>query len=353
MKVLFICKKGTSYASQYSYGSSGLFNSTRFIVESLNKAGIDSKITEVVDNNDIDREVTSFGPDIVVIEALWVVPSKFDVLKKLHPNVKWCVHLHSNMPFLALEGIAMQWVAEYAKRGVILIANSKESYSALRSVLSSSQLAYLPNVYINVARRAKLAEYGGSIHVGCFGAIRPLKNQLLQAMAAIKFAKEQKKHLYFHVNGTRVETGGNPVLKNIQTLFDYTPSATLVVHGWFKPNDFIGFLQETIDIGMQVSLSETFNVVTADYVTAGIPIVVSKEVEWASWLCKASDNSIDSIASVMRKVYQVRWLCYWNQRLLRWYSERSQRDWIRFMLRLRAAGLRGQTAAGNQPPRSS
>lgn len=87
-RVLFICKKNNNYGFvSYSKKNSGLFNSTRFIVEALVARGIDAGIVEVTDNNDIDREVTQFKADIVVIEALWVVPEKFLVLQKLHTNV--------------------------------------------------------------------------------------------------------------------------------------------------------------------------------------------------------------------------------------------------------------------------
>src|ERR1700733_12166807 len=112
-KILFLCKINECYGfQQYSYSrkSSGLFNSTQFVSSALNAAGFNSKVVDVIDNNDIDREVSLFKPDIVVIEALWVVPSKFDVLKKLHPNVHWFVHLHSHIPFLSIEGIAIEWL---------------------------------------------------------------------------------------------------------------------------------------------------------------------------------------------------------------------------------------------------
>jgi hypothetical protein len=72
--------------------------------------GVDSTIIEVIDNNGIDREVTKYKPTHVIIEALWVIPSKFEILTKLHPNVKWIIRLHSEIPFLANEGIAMEWM---------------------------------------------------------------------------------------------------------------------------------------------------------------------------------------------------------------------------------------------------
>src|SRR5712671_1819959 len=117
-KVLFVCKKNEGSGGYSVMGKrSGLFNSTRFVAEALVEHGVDAKVVEVVDNNCIDREAFAFKPDIVIIEALWVVPSKFAVLRRLHPGVKWFVHLHSNAPFLALEGVAIEWITEYSRLG--------------------------------------------------------------------------------------------------------------------------------------------------------------------------------------------------------------------------------------------
>jgi hypothetical protein len=70
----------------------------------LQKSGIESKLSVCTDNNDIDREVNLYKPTHVIIEALWVVPTKFAVLTKLHPKVQWILRLHSEMPCMAGAG---------------------------------------------------------------------------------------------------------------------------------------------------------------------------------------------------------------------------------------------------------
>lgn len=330
---LFVCKQGVGSAGAGYPGqsrASGLYNSTRFIVEALEAHGKPARIVIVRDNNDIDREVALARPRNVIVEALWVVPEKFDVLRALHPGVSWFVHLHSHVPFLAQEGIALEWLAGYRARGVGVIVNSQQAFDALR-VFVESDLVFLPNVYLGKGRKAVLPGADGShISVGCFGAIRPLKNTLLQALAAIQFARERRMALQFHVNVTRVETGGDPVLKNLRALFA-TQERALIEHGWFEPSDFVDFLQANIDISLQVSLSETFNVVTADAVTAGVPIVVSDEVPWASDWSQASDDSVGDIVSKMHQAWQNRALVWWNQRGLRGYVNVAIRAWLGFV----------------------
>ena len=83
-KILFILKRREDFdpTKHTKEGmQTGLFNSATFVKDMLNESGIESKLFIARDNNDIDREVTAFRPTHVIIEALWVVPQKFDIPK--------------------------------------------------------------------------------------------------------------------------------------------------------------------------------------------------------------------------------------------------------------------------------
>ena len=85
-RALFICKHRTdSYSStyDYSYGSFGLMNSAIFIVNYLTSIHVQSKLSVVVDANSIDREVSLYSPTHVIIEALYVTPTKMEELLKI------------------------------------------------------------------------------------------------------------------------------------------------------------------------------------------------------------------------------------------------------------------------------
>ena len=56
------------------------------------------------------------------------------------------------------------------------------------------------------------------IDIGCFGAIRPMKNTFHQALACIEFAELKNKTLRFHVNTSRVEQSGENVVKNLRAI---------------------------------------------------------------------------------------------------------------------------------------
>ncbi len=339
MKILFLCRKNNNYGFvSYTKKSSGLFNSTRMIVDSLNArdADVEAKIVEVDDNNRIDREVHLFEPDIVVIEAFWVVPEKFDVLKRLHPTVRWFCHLHSNIPFLSHEGIAMEWLFAYVARDIAFIANSEELQTALKMIIPDEYVIHLPNVYLGQMRVPRFIEFQdevddkSAIDIGCFGAVRPFKNHLNQAIAAMRFAEKRKKRLRFHINASRVEGGGAPQLKNLRALFETNNRADLIEIPWLEPDAFLNYIYGKINLGMQVSFTETFNVVTGDYVTAGVPVVVSPAIPWVSNKCKADPNSVQSIVETIERCWRNHRIITRNQSLLKAYSKEAARLWFDF-----------------------
>jgi len=318
-KILFILKKrhinygNTSYGDVNPYGynlSSGLFNSAKFVNDMLVDSGVDSHLVEVTDNNDIDREVTKYKPEIVVIEAFWVVPPKFDVLSKLHPNVTWVVRLHSEIPFLANEGVAMEWMQDiFDIPNVILGFNSLKTVRdvskffevkfPLRRNHIHKKIIFLPNYYPVGKHNTKYVfDKKGVVDVGCFGAIRPMKNQLIQAFAAIEFARKNYVGLNFHINAQRVERGDN-ALRNIRALFAELPADyQLVEHDWLNHEDFIKLVRK-MDIGLQMSFSETFNIVAADFVSNGVPFVGSKEIPFLFPLFIADPTDVADIVKKM------------------------------------------------------
>jgi len=77
---------------------------------------------------------------------------------------------------------------------------------------------------------------------------------------------------------------------------------------------------------------KSFNIVTADFVYNGKPIVVSPDISWLSMFSKANPNSSKSI---IRGLNRVAWLdkfgfkCI-NIFLLERYNRKSLRKWLRF-----------------------
>jgi hypothetical protein len=339
-KILFILHKRDQYQSwslyNYDNFSSGLSNSVNFITQMLKSEKFDTKQVEVIDNNEIDHEISIYNPDIVILEALWVVPDKLNILSKLYPSIEFIIRLHSETPFIANEGIAIEWIFNYIKiNNVYIAANSERLYSELKYLYESnnikSKLYYLPNYYYSTKLKftTKLDCSNYFVCIGCFGAIRPLKNQLIQAIAAIKFAEDINKELIFYINGTREELQGSSVLKNIRALFNNSKH-TLIEIDWLDHSSFLSYIKNNIDIGMQVSFTETFNIVSADLISQSIPIVTSNEVKFASKLIQANCTDVDDIVNKLHLAYNFKFITLINSFKLKLQSKKTKKVWLKY-----------------------
>ena len=204
----------------------------------------------------------------------------------------------------------------------------------LRDWEVKERVPYLPNYYpipehIPIKRIDPASD---TVNVGCFGAIRPLKNQLLQAIAAIKFAERINKKLKFHINSTRIEMNGSSILKNLECMFSKYDNYELVEQPW-RPHYAFKELMATMDILAQVSFSETFNIVAADAVVLGVPVVTSNEIAWSSKLFQANPTNSNSIAETMERAYSTK-LAFpsYNPSLsgLKKYDRKSEKIWLEY-----------------------
>lgn len=338
-RILFCLKHRDMPWGHYGYHlSSGLRNSVRFLVEMLELIGIIAELVELPDNNAIDAAVTKFKPTHCIIEAFWVTPAKFAVLRRRHPLVTFMVRDHSETPFLANEGRTMEWIAEYLAGGIEITANAPRALADLEiyacALGHGGMVSYSPNYYpVHLPHnwqhlKPHPAHADDTVRIGCFGAIRPLKNHLVQATAALRYAETVGKKLDFYVNATRVEGGGNPILLNLRAMFAATPRAKLIEVGWLEHPKFLALLR-SIDIVLQVSFSETFNIVSADAVSQSCPVVASREVVWLQNYAIADPNNSASIVARMQQIHQQdpHARLAWQWRDLVKYTETTKKIW--------------------------
>lgn len=336
IRVLFVIKKRASYNNSGKPISYGLVNSCSFLVNGFKGSKIESKVVEVIDNNCIDKEVAGYKPTHVILEALWVAPEKFRVLLPLHPMVKWVVRIHSNTPFLATEGVAFGWIKEYSKiskeyDNFQIAANSKKLQRELLCGLGVDCI-YLPNIYCphNIKGKAVIKDKR-NVDVGCFGALRTFKNHLVQALAAMAFGDAIHRSVNFHINSSRFENQGDGILKNLRAIFKDS-NHKLIEHEWSNHNDFIE-LVKSMDLGVQVSFTETYNIVAADFVWNNIPIVGSSEIEWLSELYQAHPTDFCDVVDKLRFAWYAKSLevHILNKIKLIKFNKESAGQWKRYL----------------------
>jgi len=279
-KVLFILKRQNTY-----YPNFGLSGAANLTSQYLNNSVVDYAI----DSNDVDRLVVLHNADIVILEAIWTTPEKIDELMSIHPNVQFIVRAHSQIEFLAEEGQVFDWLFRY---NCDIAVNHEETAQDLSNILNKEVL-YLPNIYPKPQKYCNDFN-SDSLNISCFGASRVLKNQFNQAVAAIQYANEVNRMLIFHMNQADTQ-----IMKNIRSLFNNSEHV-LIEHTWLPKSDFFN-LVSAMDLGMQVSLTETFNLVTADHIWQSVPMVVSNQIDWLGSTIE-NNYDIDQIKTEINKV---------------------------------------------------
>lgn len=247
--------------------------------------GSGAMIGRWINPDDVVKLVKKHKPTAIVFEGFKPTEQMIRAVR-VTSKAGIYIRIHSNIPFLTQERGFFAFLDVYRRLGATVIYNDDRAFEALKDYCPSK---YLPNIYnVSFLEPIKRPERD-TLDVASFGSIRPLKNQVTQALAAILLANKLEKKLQFHVNLDRCE-GGQKEAAAIHQLFSMALGHRLVSVPWMEHGAFLTYMNRHIDLGLQVSLTESFNITSADYTAAGIPMVVSNEVRWAPNDTKVQDN---------------------------------------------------------------
>lgn len=230
----------------------------------------------------------------VVIEAPYANPQALTGLLKKYPRIEFTIRVHSQPGFLQVEAGAVSLIRQYIyiqeqNPNFQLSVNNVRCGTFIQQSYRTPAL-YLPNLYWHhrVARKPyKLPTK--LIRIGSFGALRLLKNHSTAAAAAMILARQHGYDLEFYLSVNREEQGKG-VLQAIRNFMNNVPGVTLVEIPWAQWSEFRHWIAN-LDIHFQVSMSETFNITTADAISEGVPSVVSDAIEWTpnDFWCEIDD----------------------------------------------------------------
>ena len=284
----------------------GLYINALMTARVLRKLGIACDLAAVQHARDVGK-VLAKRPDAThaIFQAIWIDADKMCELLAQFPAVHFVVRTHSQIGFLQVEPSAVRTLralllAEQQMLNLTVSANTTRLQHFLQGTYKSPVL-YLPNLYDveRVERKRDEAHQHKLLRVGSFGAHRLLKNHTPAAAAALLIAQRRNSDLEFYVNGDREEnlTKKNAVLHALQAMFADLPWARLVTVPWQEWSEFRATVAH-MDLCMQVSFTETFNIVTADAVCEGVPSVVSDAIEWTPRSWHANVDSAEDVARV-------------------------------------------------------
>lgn len=238
----------------------------------------------------------------VLIEAPWVSIEQLQLLLFKFPQVHFIIRAHSQIGFLQVEAGAIKLIRDMLSMqdGVLnltVAANSIQLSNFIEQTYNVHCL-YLPNLYTmeRINRKKGTSHDHKILRISSFGAIRLLKNHTSAAAASLMIAKQRQCDLEFWISSNR-EEHGKGIVQALRNMFSNLPWAKLIENPWQSWSDFRHTVSH-MDLCMQASMTETFNITIADAVAEGVPIVVSPVIEWAPSECKADPDMVEDIARV-------------------------------------------------------
>lgn len=271
----------------------------------------------------------------VVISAAWLPLLELGHLVSQYPDVEFVVNIHSNVGFLQADPNGVRLLQGYVDLAEELlnfqIAGNSLKFTNWLSEAYTIASVYLPNLY-NLDHKT-LTNHplynGGVLRIGAFGATRPQKNFMTAAGAAIAISKELRVPVEFWMSGGRQE-GGGTIQRAIEELLRSQPNISLHILNWAAWPEFLRFI-ETLHLMLQPSYTESFNMVTADGISRGVPSVVSDAIDWApaNWIAQMDDAL--AIARTGRSLITDPHAVVDGAKALEYHNHQGIQEWVEFI----------------------
>jgi hypothetical protein len=270
-----------------------------------------------------------------IIEAPWISAEKLNVILMKYPHVHFIVRSHSQIGFLQVEAGAIKIIRDLLSLQDLVLnltvsANSLRLSNFIERTYKGKCL-YLPNLYDldRVHTKHHKSHSHKLLRISSFGAMRLLKNHTTAAAAAMMIAESRGCDLEFWVSSNR-EEHGKGVIQALRNMFMDVPGMKLVENPWQNWSDFrktIGHM----DLCMQISMTETFNIVTCDAIAEHVPVVVSPAIEWLPEYCQVDIDKVEDIARVGSMELSDHYSAERNFKVLEKFIKDSSKIWIEYI----------------------
>lgn len=235
-----------------------------------------------------------------VISAPWISSPVIQDAINQFPDVQFAVNCHSNVGFLQADTFGVKLLREYMdiEKGTqnFCVAGNSKKFCRWVNRAYSSECLYLPNAYYldQHSRSNRPVFSGGVLRIGAFGAIRAEKNFMSAAGAVLEMANDLKVDTELWVSSGGPE-GVNYILNSMHALLDNIPGIKIVNSHWSSWPEFRRIVG-SMNLLLQVSYTESFNMVTADGIAQGVPTVVSDAIDWVPAHWQAFMDDVNDIA---------------------------------------------------------
>jgi hypothetical protein len=339
------------YASDTGGSPKWLGIPSQLIYIYLRQMGIRCNLMAVSSPEMIGRNIRKENPTHVAIMAPWINPGLIRYWCREWPEIQFAIVCHSNLAFLGADPKAASLMLQYAElsremHNFHLAANAAVT-SAWAAIVHNADVITLPNLYwINEHTwRARQPYNGGPIEIGMFGAGRILKNFATGAGAVLVLQRQMGVTINLHTN-VGIDGRSPGEVKMPYEMIQADPHVNWINEGWLPWPAFTRLLGRMYVL-IQPTVSESFNVVTADGIARGVSSAVGPAISWVPDYWKANTEDPTAFASVMRHLLTDPHAAYDGKNALMRYSSEGYLLWKEWLL----TGATAMPRAWDQPTR--
>jgi len=302
MKTLILAYK--NFAAIANISHIGLGVAALNTAKTLKANGRNAEVWPIISSGDLQARLLARS-DIshVVVSAPWIPVSEWASLLRNFPTIEFAVNCHSNVGFLQADPRGMELVQQYvdleqASLNFKMSANSGKGADWIRDMYACPCIC-LPNLYwLDGSERVDTPLWnGGVLNIGAFGAQRPLKNLMSAAGAAGLIAANLSAQTQLWISSGRAEGGGDGVVRSVRAMMSRSSHLSLREQPWQSWPEFRDTVRK-MHLLINVSYTESFNMVTADGIAEGVPSVVSPAIDWVPMYWQAPADHVGYIARV-------------------------------------------------------
>ncbi len=275
-----------------------------------------------------------FPPTHVVISAPWIPTEKLRWLVEYNPDIQFVVVSHSNVGFLQADTNGVRLLREAGDlqdgHANFHIGCNSAKFQRWWMRTFEQAIVLLPNLYDAAGDINPKAYTGGTLRIASLGAARPLKGHMTAAAGAMEIATRLGADLEFYMNSGRAEGGGNVVVNAIKEMFVNLPGMQLKFIPWSDWPTFKRWVGH-MHLLIQMSTSESFNNVTADGISKGVPPVVSSAIDWVPERWQAEIDDADDVASAGIALLKDPQASRYGFKALQDHNRRGSHNWMDYL----------------------
>jgi len=240
-------------------------------------------------------------PSHVIISAPWLEADDVVKLARKYHEMQWYVISHSNVGFLQADPHAIKIMRDLTSYQMqmpnLYVGGNCKTFVEWATAAWRVPVMWAPNMY-NMAevmeQHPRTWTPGAPLRIGLFGANRPLKNHITAAAAVVELATRYGSPVELLMSSGRNEGSSQQAIDEITARI---PNLKVTKTGWLDWPSFRALIRST-NLMLQTSFTESFNVVTADAIAEGVPVVVGSAIDWAPTHWQADPDDPMDVAAV-------------------------------------------------------